>query len=506
MSSMQGPRLLFALLLIAAASCVHAAVAVPHIFSDHMVLQREMPIPVWGWADPGEKVTVVLGDAKVSAEADQNGDWKLKLPAAKAGGPFTMTVTGTNTLTFTDVLIGEVWICSGQSNMEMPINNLNKRDEYIKDGNHPNLRLFLASDQHYTAGMPQRDVNITWQVSVPDTMRRFSAAGYFFGKKVSETLNVPVGMIEAAWGGSQIDPWIPREGFAALPEFEHKVKDIDRANGNYRKAYAAGLARLEAFLPEAKKALAQGRNLQLFPNVHHELEGGPGCMYNALVAPVAPYAIRGALWYQGESNRSDGMKYRAQMEALIAGWRAVWGEGDFPFYFVQLAPYRYDEKNLELPALWEAQVAALKIPNTGMAVINDIGNINDIHPQNKFDVGERLALLALAKTYGQDVVCSGPFYKGMKIEGDKVRVSFENATGLASRDGKDLTWFTIAGADKKFVPAVAKIGGETVVVSADGVTAPVAVRFAWDQTAEPNLTNKAGLSATAFDTETWPLK
>jgi sialate O-acetylesterase len=223
------------------------------------------------------------------------------------------------------------------------------------------------------------------------------------------------------------------------------------------------------------------------------------------VAPLARYGIRGALWYQGESNRGNGMKYSKLMEALITGWRSVWGEGDFPFYYVQLAPYRYDDNNLQLPELWQAQVAALKIPNTGMVVINDIGNIKDIHPQNKAEVGRRLALLALAKTYGRAVAYSGPFYQGMNVEGGKIRLRFEQAAGLASRDGKALNGFAIAGADKKFVPALAEIEGETVVVSAEGVAAPVAVRFAWDQVAEPNLVNRAGLPATAFNTETWPL-
>jgi sialate O-acetylesterase len=292
MARQTGMMALAAAILLASA---HAAVSVPHIFSNDMVLQREMPIPVWGWADPGEKVTVALAETSAEATADADGNWKVALPAAKAGGPFTLTVTGKTTLTFTNVMVGEVWFCSGQSNMEMPINNLNKRDQYIKAGKFPNIRLFLIP--HKACGMPNSDVEATWWVCTPENMRRFSAAGYFFGKEIHEQLNVPVGMICAAIGGSRIEPFTPLEGFAAVPQFANIVKEIERANQNYLKAYGPALERIEAMLPRAKQALAAGKRPLPLPELRHELENwGSSSAHNGMIAPIVPYAIRGALW------------------------------------------------------------------------------------------------------------------------------------------------------------------------------------------------------------------
>ena len=461
-------------LVVLAASAAQAEVRLPAVIGDHMVLQRGQELPIWGWDTPGTEVTVTLGNAKATAKADpSSGKWCVRLPAMPAGGPVTMTVQGTNTVTVSDILIGEVWICSGQSNMEWTVRNSNDADQEIAAADHPRLRHIKIN--HVPAKEPQEVVpSGGWEVCSPQTVASFTAAGYYFGRHLQQELEVPIGLIGSNWGGTRIEPWTPPVGFQSVPA----LKDVaDR--------------------------------LDTFPSVNNDGKinhQSPLALYNGMIHPLVPFGVRGAIWYQGESNNGEGMLYYEKMKALILGWRKVWQNDEMAFYYVQLAPYRYGADRVSaLPGIWEAQTAALGIPHTGMAVTVDISNITDIHPRNKQDVGKRLALWALAKDYGQTDICfSGPLYKSMTVEGSKVRIAFDHVCGgLLARDGQPLTHFTIAAEDKDFVEAKAEIDGQTVVVHADAVANPVAVRFGWHQEAEPNLSNKAGLPASPFRTDKW---
>jgi sialate O-acetylesterase len=434
------------LAVVSASIQAKAEVKLPKVIDSHMVLQRDRPLPIWGWADPGENVTVKLDDASVQTTADAQGNWNVVLPAMTADGKaHSMTISGKNKIELDDILVGEVWLGSGQSNMEMGIGMVHKGKEEIAAADHPQIRLLLVPK---TAGRePAKDVKSKWVACTPTTIAAggwggFSAALYYFGLKVHKELNVPVGLIESAWGGQ----------------------------------------RIERFTPGEKKN---------------------GDIYNGMIAPVKPFAIRGAIWYQGEANVGEGMKYADRMKALIGGLRRVWGY-ELPFYYVEIAPWSgYGPGSL--PPLWEGQTASLKIPGTGMVVTTDlVDNIKDIHPKDKVDVGNRLALWALTKTYGKGVVCTGPLYKSMIVEGNKVRLSFSYVDGgLKSRDGKPLSEFEIAGEDGKFVPADAVIDGSAVVVQAKDVASPTQVRFGWRNLANPNLSNNEGLPAAPFQTKDW---
>ncbi len=488
------------------AAPVFADVRLPAVIQQRMVLQRDMPLPIWGWADPGEDVTVKIGERQATSKADDNGRWMVKLEPMSAGGPFEMTVAGKNTITLANILVGEVWLASGQSNMEMSVAASAFPKKEIAAADYPNIRLF--SVPKVPAGEPVRDIDAKWKVCSPDVVHNFSAVGYFFAREIHRRLDVPVGVIASAWGGTAIQPWTPPEGFALVGGFEDTLKKLADAGPVYRKAVGKVLGDYESWLPKARQALDENRDIPAPPAwPTHPLASNaePTGLYNGMIHPLVPFAIRGAIWYQGEANCADGLRYALMMKALIEGWRKVWGQGDFPFYYVQIAPYGryYAEKSL--PYLWEAQTASLNIPNTGMIVTTDIGDLEDIHPKNKQEVGRRLALWALAKTYGhKDIVHSGPLYKFMEIEGDKIRIHFDHlGGGLASRDGKPLSWFEIAGADQKFVAAEATIDGDTVVVSSKDVAEPKAVRLGWSNVAEPNLMNKAGLPVSPFRTDRW---
>lgn len=463
-----------------------AELRLPKIIGDSMVLQRDKPLPIWGWDNPGTDVNVSLGTATSKAKADGTGYWRVELAAQPAGGPLTLTVQGSSSVTIKDVLVGEVWICSGQSNMEWPVSESDNRDQEIAAANHPRIRHLKIN--HTPAETAQTEVpSGGWQVCTPQTAGAFTAVGYYFARHLQQELDVPIGLIGSNWGGTRIEPWTPPVGFQQTPA----LKDITD--------------KLDTF--PAKRADG---------TIEHQ---SPLALYNGMIHPLLPYSVRGAIWYQGESNNGEGMLYFEKMKALIVGWRSVWKSPEMPFYFVQLAPFRYMKpipgpdsppnrpqiaRDAEdLPRIWEAQVAALSVPHTGMAVVTDIGNVTDIHPRNKQDVGKRLALWALARDYGKDdLVVSGPLYKSMQVEGNKIRVLFDHlGGGLAARDGQPLNWFTIAGDDLKFVDAHAVIEGPSVIVHADSVAKPVAVRFGWHQEANPNLTNKEGLPASPFRTD-----
>jgi sialate O-acetylesterase len=503
----------------AALPSARAEVRLPKVFASHMVLQQEMPLVIWGWAQPNETVTVTLASATAQAQANDRGEWKVILPAMKAGGPLTLTVTGSSTVEFDDVMIGEVWLCSGQSNMELGIGMARDGQKEIAEADHPGLRLLMVARKWDAA--PQTNIDGEWKVCSPKTVAEggwngFSAAAYYFGRELNQKLGVAIGLIDASWGGTRIEPWTPPEGFAATPALRQEYRQLqmsDPSTPQHRQRLQQLLDETQDWLASAHQALADRAvvpPMPVYPNElrpPHDVQDATA-LYNGMIHPLRPYALRGAIWYQGEANLGEGMLYTEKMKALIGGWREVWHEGDFPFYFVQLAPFNYGGKPEREAEFWEAQAAAAQsIPNTGMAVINDIGNLKDIHPRDKQDVGHRLALLALAKTYGQDnLVCSGPTFKSLIIEGDKLRVNFDDVGGgLASREGQPLDWFEIIDADEGgFVKADAHIDGSSVLLSAPGVPHPVAMRYAWSMLAEPHLINSEGLPASAFRAGTPP--
>jgi len=503
-------RLLLAacLAVAACAALCPADVRLPAVIGDGMVLQQQKPVSIWGWADPGEAVTVELAGNKAAATADDSGRWLVKLPPVEAGNLGGMTVTGRNSIRLKNILAGEVWVCSGQSNMQWSLNQINAKDD-IAAANHRDIRLLTVPK--VPSGQPVSDMEAGWQTCNPDTVAEFSAVGYFFGRELQAKLKVPIGLIDSSWGGTRIEPWTPPLGFVSVPELAGIRAEVERANELYRNAVGENIGRIEQWVENTRACLDAGISLPPLPVwPKHELDSHrkPTGIYNGMIYPLLPFAIRGAIWYQGESNLDDGAVYYYKMKALINGWRKVWGLGDFPFYYVQLAPFRYnrDDKTL-LPQLWEAQTKALSIENTGMAVTTDIGDLDNIHPKNKQDLGRRLSLWALADTYGyDDLVFSGPMYKRISVQTDRIRIHFDHVGGgLVSRDGKPLNWFTIAGEDRNFVEAEASIDGDTVVVRSGKVARPVAVRFAWHEEAEPNLANAELLPAVPFRTDDWPV-
>jgi sialate O-acetylesterase len=471
-----------------------AELKVAAIFGDNMVLQQQMVVPVWGWCEPGREVLVKFAGQTKTTQADQDGKWLVKLGKLKASSsPQDLMVEEIvapkmgNFKAFTNLLVGEVWLASGQSNMEKPVGTqpgqkpcLNAMAEIVA-ANFPNLRLFKVEKALSATPLADLGKHQGWMECSSATLdgTKFSAAAYFFGREIHTNLNVPVGLVESSWGGTRIEPWTPPVGF--------------------------------------EKVASQKKYAETNPRANKILNTKPTAIYNAMIAPIAGFAMRGALWYQGESNLmgtnadNDYLEYADKMAALVGGWRQIWGEGNFPFYFVQIAPFKYYSGKAHrvnspemLPEFWSLQSrAARTIKQTGMVVTTDlVDNLDDIHPRDKATVGHRLALLALDKTYEKEVASESPAFKKMKISGDKVILKFEHAPGgLMSKDGKPLTWFTIAGADGKFVPAEAKIVGKTVEVSAATMTKPAAVRFAWDETAQPNLGNAAGLPAEPFRTD-----
>lgn len=505
----------------ALASWARAEVRLPHVFGSHMVLQQEKPLPVWGWADPGETVTVAFLAERQQAKANERGEWRVTLAPAKAGGPHTLTVSGSSTVKFEEVMVGEVWLCSGQSNMEMGVAACKDAEKEIAEANHPNIRLLKVVKKW--APEPQQDIGGAWKPCSPKSVAEdgwggFSAAAYYFGRELHRQLGVPVGLIDSSWGGTVIQTWTPPEGFAAVPALASEYERVQLGDPRtllHQQRLEQTLAETQKWLEAARKALTDRTLVPPMPTYPAELKPPSDvqhatALYNGMIHPLCPFALRGAIWYQGESNLHDGRRYTERMKALITGWRKLWGLGEFPFYFVQIAPFDYGG-NPETEALfWEAQQAAVQeIPNTGMAITNDISNLRDIHPNNKQDVGKRLALWALAKTYNRpNTVYSGPVCKSMSIEGDKIRVAFDHVGGgLASRDGKPLTWFEIIDAEEGgFVKADARIDGPSVLVSSPEVKHPVAVRFAWHMLAEPNLMNAEGLPAGAFRAGNVPVR
>lgn len=496
--------------LCAVAGAARADVRVPGLFSDHMVIQRDVPAAIWGWADPDDAVTVTCGEFSVTQE-DHGGFWRVTLPEHPAGPVPDIVIAGKNTIRIRDVLAGEVWLCSGQSNMQWALRSSAGGAEAIASANFPAIRLLTVPN--IPAKAPRRELEWRWNVCSPATVPTFSAVGFYFGRALHQQLDpsVPIGLINSSWGGTSIQAWTPRAAIEAEPQLARDAQLLVSLDDRYRQAVEAFADATRRWLAAFEQARERNQDLPDPPRSPvHPLDGGPqhaSSLYNGMIHPLMPYAIRGAIWYQGESNRGDGSFYFTRLKTMIEAWRNAWGIGDFPVGVVQLAPYSYSNPNDLLPRLWEAQArAAAEVPNVGLAVIHDtVEKLNDIHPPRKQEVGERLALWALAKVYGRsDLVYAGPTAVSHQVEGNAIRVRFEHVgSGLVSRDGKPLNWFTVAGEDRKFVDAVATIDGDSVVVSAESVPNPVAVRFGWDQLAQPNLMNQEGRPAAPFRTDDW---
>lgn len=490
-------------------SSAQAAVRLPSLFTDHLVLQRDKPVPVWGKAEPGEEVVVEFAGQKKTTRAGADGRWMLKLDPMPANAEPQVLKIGQ--VSVQDVLVGEVWLASGQSNMEWEMQMKPDSKADIPNTTHPNLRLIEVPKT--TALTPQDDVPTQWARSSPESVATFSAVGYYFGLKLHEELKVPVGIIQSAWGGTRIEPWTDLEGFDAVPELKAFATDVHAklpGSDAYRAAQEKHLAAVTQWQQAVKTALEKKQPVPAIPGQPQTFAAGAGtptALYNAMIHPLVPFALRGAIWYQGESNHNGGFVYTDKKKALLASWRRVFQQPDLPFYFVQIAPWRYGDEDAEiLPQFWQAQRKCLEIPHVGMAVISDIGDVADIHPAHKKEVARRLSLWALSKTYGQGQNDpNGPLYASHAIEGAAIRVKFDHATGgLASRDGKPLTHFEIAGRDGLFQSAEARIDGESVVLSSTKVPQPRRARFAWSKLAIPNLMDKDGLPATAFHTH-WPV-
>jgi sialate O-acetylesterase len=500
---------LLALTAFVLALPVVADVKLPAIIGSNMVLQAGMPAPIYGWADAGEKVTVKFRDQELTATTGADGKWSVKLAALTAGGPDEMSIAGNNTLTLTNVLVGEVWVCSGQSNMGFTVQGANNAPEEIAAANYPQIRLFTVARR--PSDKPEADTTGSWVECSPQTVPGFTAVGYFFGRTLYQDLNVPVGLINSSWGGTMAEAWTSHEALAAVPAFQPVFQRWADAEANYPQQKATYDAKLADWKKRADEAKAQGQPFTerapgqpLFDMKQHM----PSGLYDGMIQPLIPFALRGAIWYQGESNAGRAYAYRELMPMLIRDWRSNWGEGPFPFYMVQLANYmaRKDQPSDSAWAeLREAQtMTAQTVENCGQAVIIDIGEEKDIHPKNKQDVGKRLALIALARDYGKAVEFSGPMYDSMAVEGNKIRLKLTHAEGLVAQGGEPLKGFAIAGEDKQFVWADATIDGETVLVSSAQVASPVAVRYDWADNPDGNLYNAAGLPACPFRTDDWP--
>jgi sialate O-acetylesterase len=500
-----------------------AQVKLPALIGDHMVVQQDKPVTIWGWAGKGEAVTVQFNGREKKILAGADGAWRVVFDPLKADpgqAPLELTVRGVKgpAIVVKDILVGEVWVCSGQSNMEMSFTWLPTPSPDVLRAENPNMRLFLVPRR--TADTPKDDIAAKWEPCSPDSVRGFSMVAYYFGLELHKRLGVPVGLIDSSWGGTLIEPWTPPVGFSAVPELKPILDHQTARYADYQQALVKALPAWESWVRDGRKAAAAKAPIPPLPSPGlpdnpYDDPQAPTALYNGMIHALTPFAIRGAIWYQGEANRNDGLFYEKKMEAMIQGWRLAWKLGDFPFYYVQLAPYDYGYDRevptgdipdfLRLAYLWEAQTNALRISNTGMAVTTDIATLNDIHPPNKRDVGYRLSLWARAMTYGEKtLVFSGPLYKSMAVEGNLVRLSFDHVGGgLISNDGQGLKWFEIAGDDHIFYKAEAGIAGDTVVVWSPKVPAPKAVRFAWHQLAIGNLANKEGLPASPFRTDRW---
>ena len=435
------------------------------LFKDGMVLQREQPVPVWGTAEPRRSVTVSVAGQKKTATADAAGKWKVVLDPLKAGGPLEVAVAADRTITLRNVLVGEVWLCSGQSNMGWSVRLSANAAEEIAAARHPQIRLFTVPRRESES--PETDVDGTWQECSPATIPTFSAVAYYFGRSLQKSLNVPIGLVHSSVGATRAQAWTPRPVLEGASDFKDVFVQHDREKANPN--------------PTVKPV-------------------APSTLWNGMIAPLVPFAIRGTIWYQGEGNVGSPKMHQSLFPALIRSWRKEWG-GEFPFLYVQLANH-LARKDAPVESYWamlrESQRLTLSVPKTAMATAIDIGDAQDIHPKNKQEVGRRLALAAESVAYGKEVVYSGPMIASMKREGEKIRLTFTHVGGGLVARGDTLKGFAVAGEDRKFVWAQAKIEGNTVVVWAEGVAKPAMVQYAWADNPECALFNKEGLPAPPF--------
>jgi sialate O-acetylesterase len=548
-------------ILLLSAMSLSAAIRLPAIFGDNMVLQRNVKVPIWGWANPGEEVQIIFRSKAFKAVADQNGKWNTKLGIYSAGGPYQMLVkAGTEQVTIKNILIGDVWVTSGQSNMEFGIQTERNGAEAIAKATDTLIHFFYVpmafalEPKSDIAGVNANSPNGKWVVCSPQIMNNpqwawhgFSAAGYYFAQQIRHTTGAPVGMIATYKGGTPAQAWVSVDGLKKQPAFTNYVSKhqaladhyedakatypqqlstyndaLKQWNDEVGKDYAVITKQWTADVVQAKaagqKPPAQPKPSRPAPQNPTPPEGGfgaPGNLYNAMVAPIIPYGIKGVIWYQGEGNGDrlpDAVEYKDLFPRLINDWRAHWQQSDLPFIFVQLTNYRnpaVQPSEGNWPWVREAQLKTLLLPQTGMAVITDIGEADNIHPKNKLDVGLRLALAARHVAYGENIVFSGPIYRSMKIEGNKIRITFTNiGSGLTTDTTNkgnviELKGFGIAGSDQKFSWAKAMIDGNTVVVWADDIKDPIAVRYNWADNPPGNLYNKEKLPAAPFRTDSW---
>ncbi len=496
--------------LLAGSGMVLAEVKLPAIIGDNMVLQQGRPVSIWGWADPGEEVMVNVSWHSMSwaVTTGENGKWAFRMNPPKAGGPYEMTLRGKNEIKIKNIMAGEVWVCSGQSNMQFAVKQAVNGEQEVAEANYPNIRLFTV--ERKVADQPQSDSIGNWTSCSPETAPGFSAVAYFFGRELHKKLGVPIGLIHTSWGGTPAEAWTRRGVLKADADFAPILQRYDEAVAKYPQAKQEYERKLEEWKQAAEKAKAEGTNPPRRPGEPFGPgnPNSPSGLYNAMIAPLIPYGVAGAIWYQGESNAGRAYQYRKLFPAMIKNWRDDWGLGDFPFIFVQLANFmavKPEPGDSSWAELREAQSMTLTLPNAGQAVIIDIGEADNIHPKNKQDVGKRLALWALANTYGQKIEYCGPVYKSMKTEGNRIILTFDHVGGgLVAAPEQPLKGFAIAGADRKFVWADATIEGNTVVVSSDKVSEPAAVRYAWADNPVCNLYNKEELPASPFRTDDWP--
>jgi len=500
--------------LLAGCAACHAEVRVPAIIGEHMVLQAGTNTPIYGWAASGEAVTVTVGATQAATTAGADGKWTVTFSDLKASAtPVTVTIVGKNTLTFSDVLVGDVWICSGQSNMALPVRRVLGRDGNNTNGlgqvNHSQIRLFKMPKD--TQLEPQDDCKGSWAVCTPDAAKEFSATGYFFGREIHRAQKLPVGLINACRGGSSGQMWTSLEGLKSEAALSNYLAEALAAQADFPQ-------RKERYLQSKRDAAKAGKPKEALPRPvgmdawEDNVLTVPTSLFNSMIAPILPFGIKGAIWYQGEGNADEWELYRTLFPAMVRDWRTRWGCGEFPIYTVQLSSYRppraeTGESNWAAFREIQTQLQTL-VPNSGMAVTVDIGNAMDIHPLTKEEVGRRLSLVALAKTYGYSLGYSGPLYERLEIKANQAVLYFTQVGGgLVAKGGEPLKRFAIAGADQKFVWGEARIEGQTVVVSSARVPKPMAVRYAWDINPEGcNLFNAAGLPASPFRTDSWKLE
>ncbi len=494
-------------------------------FSDHMVFQRDKPLPVWGRAEAGRTITVTFGEQSHTTRARDDGSWRVHLAAEPASntGRTLSVMSGDDVVAVTNVLVGDVWVCSGQSNMEWPLAKASNGPAVIGKASNDTMRLLYMKKE--AAAYPRDSVAASWRPVRPESVTSFSAVAYFFGRELQQELSVPIGLIQAAWGGTAIQPWTNPEGWKRVDElsesYTNYIVKMDPRNPVGRDYHLAAYDDIERWVNDARAAVAAGVLPPDMPSPPvPENQGVATALYNGMIHPLIPFAIRGAIWYQGEANAQDELDYRHRMEALIKGWRDKWGQGDFPFYYVQLAnflttPTNEPAMNSGWGLIREAQRLSLAVTNTGMAVIIDVGDVSDIHPRNKQDVGRRLAALALAGEFGQDRIASGPLYRDVETKGGKLYITFDHVgsglmAGLKSgleapqeRPVRDVHWLSVSGRDGVWHWADAEIEGDRLVLSSPAVREPVAARYATVMNPTGALLyNREGFPMSPFATDT----